>query len=163
MCFSSSNFSKIQQKLFENEVSRSMSQKTSQISIFRWLWPPKTFPKPFQTASQLALPKNMQCFIDFCALFLLFSMSDFLGIIIFLWRKSLFLKVSLKTCFCNRPSFLHRKTYQKRFKNDVRNLQKSTSKIDCFSASIFWGFGLVLGASWASKLDSKSPFRPRQN
>ena len=61
--------------------------------------------------------------------------------------------------------FLHAfsvpKTYQKPFQNDVRTLPKSMLKTCCFSTSIFSGFGLDFGASWASNLEPSWPFWPQ--
>ena len=62
-----------------------------------------------------------------------------------------FLRFSLKTCFCNFHAFSVQKTYQKPFQNEVRTLPKSMPTKLYFSTSIFWGFGLDFGASWASK------------
>ena len=111
--------------------------------------PPKTLPKclPNRTFKKHAI------FHRFFRRFSPFFNIRFLENRHFPQGKSLFLKVSLKTCFCKGPSFLHRKTYQKHFKNDIRNLQKSMSNIDCFSTSIFSGFGLDFGAPWASKME----------
>ena len=57
--------------------------------------------------------------------------------------------------------FLHgfgiQKTYQKPLKNDVRTLTKSIPKTCCFSTSIFSGFGLDFGGSWASKMEPSPP------
>ena len=50
-------------------------------------------------------------------------------------------------------AFLVRKTYQKPFQKGTGTPQKSMSKTCCFLTSIFWSFGLDLGASWVSKLE----------
>ena len=47
-------------------------------------WPPKTPPKLSQNPSKIDAPKNMQFFIDFCAMLLVFLMFNFLKIMIFL-------------------------------------------------------------------------------
>ena len=67
--------------------------------------------------------------------------------------KPLFLRFSLKTCFCNFHAFSVQKTYQKPFQNEVRTMKKSMPKTCCFLTSIFWGSGLDFGASWASKME----------
>ena len=46
--FSPSIFAKINGKIVENRVSKSIPPKTPQISIFRAFWLPKTRPKPHQ-------------------------------------------------------------------------------------------------------------------
>ena len=48
-------------------------------------------------------------------------------------------------------TFSVQKTFQKPFQNEVRTLPKSMPKRCCLSTSIFSGFGLDLGGSWASK------------
>ena len=57
-------------------------------------------------------------------------------------------------------AFWSLKTYQKPFQNEVRTIEKSMLKMCCFSTSNFSGFGLDLGASWASKMEPSWPFWP---
>ena len=64
-----------------------------------------------------------------------------------------FVNFSHNSVFRFWHAFLLQKTYQKPFQNEVRTLPKSMLKTCCFSTSIFSGFSLDFGASWASKME----------
>ena len=65
--------------------------------------------------------------------------------------KSMFFRFSRKACLCGFGAFFLPKIIPKPFQNEVRTLQKSMPKTCCFLTSIFSGFGLDFGGSWASK------------
>ena len=69
-----------------------------------------------------------------------------------------FLGFSPKALFCNFHQILLQKNYQKASQNDVRTLPKSMPRTCWFLTSIFSGFGLDFGASWASKLEPSWQF-----
>ena len=72
-----------------------------------------------------------------------------------------FVRFSHNSVYCFLHPFSVQKTYQKPFQNDVRTLPKSMSKTCCFLTSIFLGFSLDFGGSWASNLEPSSPFWPQ--
>ena len=78
-------------------------------------------------------------------------------------RKSLIFGFSLNSCFRYLDKAFLQKTSQKPFQNEVRTLPKSMPKMRCFSTSIFSGFGLDLGGSWAFKWEPSSPFWPHKS
>ena len=112
-------------------------------------WPPKTLPKSCQNRR----PKKHAIFHRFLLDVFLFFNLRFLENRGFPIGKSLISRFSIKSCFHKFNIFLVQKTYQKPLQNDVRTLQKSMSQTCCFSTSIFSGFGLDFGASWASNLE----------
>ena len=69
----------------------------------------------------------------------------------FCWQGHSFVSFSHYSMFRLLYAFSVQKTYQKPFQNEVRTLPKSMPKTCCFSTSIFSGFGLNFGGSWASK------------
>ena len=108
--------------------------------------PPKTLPKSYQNRG----PKKHAIFHQFWLEFWC------------LLQEPTSKKRAPTQCFVNfSHNSLHRllrafsvqKTYRKPFQNDVRTLPKSMPKTCCFSTSIFSGFGLNFGGSWASKLE----------
>ena len=117
-------------------------------------WPPKTLPKPFQNASQIALPGNMQFFIVFFAVSLFFLMSDFLECVIFpgenqyfeSFAKDVFLQRSIAFASQNLSKTLP-KRLPKPSKIDVEN--RLFFNVD------FFGFRLHFETIWASKLGAK--------
>ncbi len=110
---------------------------------------PQTLPKRLQNRCS----KKHRFFRGFLLQFLHICYLGNLENINFPQGKPLFLRFSLKTCFCNFQRFSAQKTYQKPFQNEVRTMKKSMSKTCCFLTSIFQGSGLDLGASWASNLE----------
>ena len=76
--------------------------------------------------------------------------------------KSMFFRFSRKACLCGFRAFFLPKIIPKPFQNEVQTLQKSMPKTCWFSTSIFWGFGLDLGGSWASKMEPSWPFWPQK-
>ena len=117
---------------------------------------PKTLPKSFQNGW---LKKHV-IFQRILTIMFLFLYRGFLKNINFTQVKSIILKFSLRECFRNFHTFFFQKTIQKSFQIDVQTLTKSMSKMCCFSASIFSGFGLDFGASWTSNLEPSWPFWP---
>ena len=115
--------------------------------------PSKTHPKAFQNRCS----KKHQNFQQFFGIFSFFGYPPFFKNMHFTEYKSLFLKFSLKSCFCNCHAFSVKKTYQKPFQNEVRTLPKSMPKTCCFLTSIFTGFGHDFGGSWASKMEPSPP------
>ena len=118
-------------------------------------WPPKTVPKPSKT-----LPKSIQnrCsrtnlipYAIVAQTFDIFKRRN-LENINFPLGKSMFFRFSRKACLCGFGAFFLPKLIPKPFQNEVQTLQKSMPKTCWFSTSIFWGFGLDLGGSWAAKL-----------
>ena len=74
--------------------------------------------------------------------------------------KPLIRSFSRKACLFDFPLCFFPKTSRKPLRNDVRTLQKSMLKTYCFVTSIFGGFGLDFGASWAPKMGSGWPKIP---
>ena len=109
--------------------------------------PPKTLPKSYQNRNS----KKHTIFHRFLLNVFLFFNIQFLENRGFPIGKSLILTFSPKSCFHKSNVFLFQKTYQKRFQNEVRTLPKSMPKTWCFLTSIFSGFGLDFGRSWACK------------
>ena len=81
----------------------------------------------------------------------------FLDNVHFPWGKSLFSGFQLRVQVQNQFTVFSLKLPQNPFQNEVRGLQKSMLKTYCFSTSIFGGFGLEIGASWASKMEPSWP------
>ena len=116
----------------------------------------QTLPKRLQNRCS----KKHRFFRNFLLQFLYICYLGNLENINFPLGKPLFLRFSLKTCFCNFHAFSVQKTYQKPFQNEVRTMKKSMPKTCCFLTSIFWGSGLDFGASWASNLEPSWQFWP---
>ena len=133
---------------FKNDFEKT-SKKVQKSRILASQTPPKTLPKSYQNRG----PKKHAIFERIFDNIFQNSKPRNLENINFPWGKPLFLRFSLKTCFCNFHAFSVQKTYQKPFQNEVRTMKKSMSKTCCFLTSIFWGSGLDFGASWASNLE----------
>ena len=71
----------------------------------------------------------------------------------FCWQGHSFVSFSHYSLFRLLHAFWVQKTYRKPLQNDVRTLPKSMPKTCCFLTSIFLGFGVDFGWSWASKLE----------
>ena len=135
-----SNFSSSDER-FKNDF-----EKTSKRVRKSRFWPPKTIPKSIQNRC----PKK-HAILD-----------RFLFIFCCMLQEPTSKKRAPTQCFVSFSHnsvyhFLHallvQKTYQKPFQNDVRTLPKSMLKMCCFLTSIFSGFGLDFGESWASNLE----------
>ena len=119
--------------------------------------PPQTLPKPIRNRCSRT---NLIFYAIVAQTFDIFKRRN-LENINFPWGKSIFFRFSRKACFCNFHAFFLPKLIPKPFQNEVRTLQKSMPKTCWFSTSIFWGFGLDLGGSWASKMEPSWPFWPQ--
>ena len=80
----------------------------------------------------------------------------------FCWQGHSFVSFSHFSSFRFWHAFSVRKTYQKPFQNEARTFQKSMSKTCCFLTSIFSGFGLDFGGSWASNLEPSWLLEPQK-
>ena len=125
-----------------------------------WKWrilasqnPPETHPKSFQNRCLRKHTIFHRFLRDFCCLL----------------QEPTSKKCAPTQCFVNfshnsvyrfEHTFSVQKTYQKPFQNEVRTLQKSMPKTCCFLTSVFSGFGLDFGGSWASKMEPSWPFWP---
>ena len=115
--------------------------------------PPKTLPKPIRNRCSRT---NLIFYAIVAKTFDIFKLRN-LENINFPKEKSMFFRFSRKACFCDFRAFFLPKIIQKPFQNEVRTLQKSMPKTCWFSTSIFWGFGLDLGGSRASKMEPSWP------
>ena len=129
-----------------------MTKKVRKLKILAFPNLPQTLPKSFQNRCS----KKHANFDSFLTIFCFNLTRRNLKNINFPIVKSLILRFSSNLCFYNFLGFSVPKTYQKAFQkafqNEVRTLQKSMPKMCRFSTSIFEGFGLDFGVSWASKL-----------
>ncbi len=121
-----------------------------------------TSQKPIQNPSETDVPEQTEFFYAIVAksfdVFKLWHLEN----INCPEEKSMFFRFSRKACFCDFRAFFLPKIIKKPFQNEVRTLQKSMPKTCWFSTSIFWGFGLDLGGSWASKMEPSWPFWPQK-
>ena len=108
--------------------------------------PPKTRSKSFENRRSKKHAIFHWFLFDFCCL-----LQEPTSISYWFLQYKMALGRFSSSCFLH--GFGVQKTYQKPLKNDVRTLTKSIPKTFCFSTSIFSGFGLDFGGSWASKME----------
>ena len=136
------------QNVFQN-LLRQNDEKSAKIEIFGP-------PEPCQKPSKMPAKSMSRQPCDFLSIFarkiLRCKDADINSGPLKLWFRG------HKTFFCTSPfvCIFGPKTYPKPFQNDVRALPKSTSKMCCFLTSIFSGFRLDFGGSWASNLNPSS-------
>ena len=67
--------------------------------------------------------------------------------------KIIIFRFSQDWCFSNLANVWLPKSIHKIIKDHLQTMKKSSLKTTCFSTSIFSGFGLDFGGSWASKME----------
>ena len=127
-----------------------MSKNVRKLRILASQNPPKIHPKYLQNRR----PKKHGIFQRFLFEKAFVARAPTLD---FCWQGHSFVSFSQNSVLRFWNAFWVRKTSQKPSRNDVRTLPKSMPKTCCFSTSIFSGFGLDFGASWASNLEPSWP------
>ena len=130
-----------------------MTKKVRKLRILASQNPPKSLPKRLRNRCPNKHAIFQRFLLEFCS----FRCPRFLENHGFPIGKSLFLRFSLKSCFCNFRACWVQKTYQKPFQNETQTLEKSMLKTHWFLTSIFSRLGLDFGASWASKMEPNWP------
>ena len=133
-------------------ASKMTSKKHRKNCENRGFWCPKTLPKPSPKPFQIDIPKNTW-FLN------AFSIPSFKFKVSKPWKYAFRLDGSTIFRDFEKNQFLHfskfgfRKPSPKSWQNEVGTLEKLMPKTYCFLTSIFWGFGLDFGRSWASKME----------